>query len=128
MFNFDTYGLGTFSIDVGATDADSDRANESLCDTKNQSVTVSDDDTTGPIITPGGSQNSETDGQTQSFNWSVSDPSGISALSVVITRDDGTGPATIFSSNDPNVLSDNYNFDTWGLGTYTLTINATDAD
>src|SRR5205814_8033368 len=83
-FNFDTFGLGTFTIDINATDADSDRANDSISNSGNRSVTVSDDDTTGPAITPGGSTASENDGQTQSFNWSVSDPSGISALSVVV--------------------------------------------
>src|SRR5205085_1898337 len=49
-FNFDTYGLGTYEINVTATDADADRADDSLSSSASRSVVVSDDDTTPPVV------------------------------------------------------------------------------
>ena len=75
-FDFNSYGLGVFAINASATDADNDRPNDSLSNSGARSVTVSDDDTTGPTIVLGGSQGSENDGQKQHFTWNVTDASG----------------------------------------------------
>src|SRR5207249_716219 len=62
-FDFNSHGLGTYAINVTATDVDSDRALDSLTSTASRSVTVSDDDTDAPVIVLGGSTAGETDGQ-----------------------------------------------------------------
>src|SRR5207248_3121717 len=87
-FDFNSFGLGTFAINVSATDADGDRPDDALTSTASQSVTVSDDDTTPPVITLGGSSGAETDGQDQVFTWNVTDAdSGLASVLVSITRD-----------------------------------------
>src|SRR5947199_7530983 len=72
-FDFNSYGLGLFEIAVNATDADSDRANDTTSSNSSRSVTVSDDDITPPVINLGGSTGSQTDGDTNEFTWNVSD-------------------------------------------------------
>src|SRR5207247_1808514 len=82
-FDFNSYGLGAYEMHVSATDTDSDRALDSLTSTASRSVTVTDDDTAAPIITLGGSELNENDGQNQVFTWAVSDAgSGLGAVSV----------------------------------------------
>src|SRR5439155_18912754 len=85
---------------------------------------VVDDDATGPSIAVGGSTGTETDGQTQSFDWNISDTSGLSAISVVITQD-GT---PIYSTTNLADATGNFNFDSFGLGNFAIQISATDAD
>src|SRR5207247_61564 len=120
-YNFDSEGLGVFTIDASATDADSDRVGDSLSSTASRSVTVTDDDTTGPTIVLGGSQNAENDGQDQVFTWNVSDVSGLSSVSVVITQDGNV----IHSSSD---ASGSFDFNSYGLGVFQISVNATDND
>src|SRR2546427_9232829 len=78
----------TYAINVTATDADADRANDALTSTASRSVTVSDDDTTPPVIVLGGSAGSENDGQDQTFTWNVTDAgSRLGSVPVSITKD-----------------------------------------
>src|SRR5437764_790030 len=72
-FDFNALGLGAYTISVSAADADNDRAGDSLSSTASQSVVVSDDDIAGPVITLGGSNGAENDGQDQHFTWNVAD-------------------------------------------------------
>src|SRR5206468_1052626 len=114
--------LGSYSISVSATDADSDRANDSLTSTASQTVVVSDDDTTAPVITLGGSSGAENDGQDQKFTWSVVDAgSGLGSVSVSIAKD---GTEIYTSSN----ATGSFDFNNQGLGTYVINVTATDAD
>src|SRR4030095_10437244 len=55
-FNFDSYGLGTYTIDVTATDADTDRPLDSLTTTQGRIDVVNDDDVLAPTILLGGPQ------------------------------------------------------------------------
>src|SRR5207245_1196309 len=87
-FDFNSLGLGTYTITVNATDADGDRLNDALSSNASRTVTVSDDDTEAPIIILSGSTGSETDAQDQVFNWTVTDAgSGIGSVAVSITKD-----------------------------------------
>src|SRR5205823_10495265 len=121
-FDFNSYGLGAYAINVTATDADNDRADDALTSTASQSVTVTDDDTTPPIITLGGSSGTETDGQNQLFTWNVDDPeSGMDFVSVLVTKD-GTA---IFTSSD---ASGSFDFNSYGLGEFQIFVSAGNAD
>src|SRR6185436_5583967 len=102
------------------TDWEGDKSTE----TQTRTVVVSDDDTAAPVITLGGSTGAENDGQNQHFTWSVSEASGFSAYSVVIKK----GATTIFSTTDSTMLTGDIDFNSWGLGTYTIEIAATDND
>src|SRR5439155_12716259 len=86
-FNFDTAGLGTFTLVVSATDADSDRANDALTSNASRSVVVTDDDVAPPTIVLGGSQGAQTDGEINVFTWDVSDASGLLTVDVTVTQD-----------------------------------------
>src|SRR5262249_21333468 len=69
-----------------------------------------------------------TDGQTQSFTWNVSDASGLSALSIIITQDTGSGPVVIYSTTNVADAVGSFNFDAFGQGTFQIQVSATDAD
>src|SRR5204863_291046 len=80
------------------------------------------DDTTPPVITLGGSNGLENDGQNQFFTWDVTDAgSGLGSVSVTITQD-GT---TIFTSTN---ATGTFNFNSYGLGMFQISVSATDAD
>src|SRR5262249_18595129 len=108
-------------ITVDATDADSDRPGDSASSSAARSVAVTDDDDAPPSITLGGSVGSETDGQAQAFTWAVTDASGRGGVSVTVTRD----AATIFTAT---AASGSVNFDSSGLGTFAISVSATDND
>src|SRR5205823_2510558 len=121
-FDFNAAGLGTYEINVTATDADADRLGDAMTSAASRSVTVADDDTEAPIITLGGSTGSENDGQNQTFTWTVSDAgSGLASVTVSVTRDG----VEFFSSTD---ASGSFDFNSYGLGTYEIHVSATDAD
>src|SRR5439155_748609 len=82
---------------------------------------VSDDDTEVPTIMLIGSEGSENDGQNQSFTWHVSDASGLNSVLVTISKD-GSVVQTFTTAND------SFDFNTFGLGTFDITVSATDAD
>ena len=123
-FDFNNFGPGEYVLTVSATDADSDRAGDSLSSTASRTVMVTDDDTDGPIIALGGSSGSESSDLTQSFSWDGSDASGLSDLSVVIMKD-GT---PIYSTTSLSDAVGSFNFDSYGVGTYSIALSATDAD
>src|SRR5439155_2898706 len=97
----------------------------SLSNSASRSVTVSDDDTDAPTIVLGGSTGSENDGQTQSFNWNISDAgSGLGSISVIVRKDGNV----IYQTSDLADAVGSYNFDSEGLGTFTIDVSATDTD
>jgi hypothetical protein len=120
--NFDAYGPGNFGIAVTAIDTTSQLA------TASQFVTVNDDDPQGPIIVMGGSTGTESEAQLQEFTWDVSDDSGLSVLAVVIRQDTGSGPVEIYRTEDLDDAGGSFNFDSYGPGTFAVTVTATDGD
>src|SRR5439155_893817 len=111
-FDFNTYGLGTFMLDVTAIDADADRADDALTSSATRSVNVTDDDIQAPNIVLGGSEGVESDGDTNYFTWDVSDGgSGIGELSVIVRRNG----AIIYETHDLGNCIDSFNFDSYGL-------------
>ena len=93
----------------------------------NVSFSVLDDDTTPPTIMITGALGTEKDGDFNRFNWTAQDASGISSVTVIVTRDSGNGPTEIFSSTSATPTGQ-FNFDALGLGTYVVTVTASDAD
>jgi hypothetical protein len=122
-FNFDSFGLGTFEITVTATDADGDWVGDSSTSSASRAVTVTDDDTEGPTIVLGGSTGTETECDTQVFTWDVSDDSGLSNVTVVVTKNG----VTIFEDTDADAMG-SFNFDDQGTGLFESSVTATDKD
>ncbi|MCI0461807.1 MAG: putative Ig domain-containing protein [Gemmataceae bacterium] len=58
-YDFNQAGPGTYTLTVGALDNDGDRSGDQSSSTAERSVIVTDDDTTAPAITLGGSQGVE---------------------------------------------------------------------
>ncbi|MGE3807491.1 MAG: hypothetical protein AB7K24_22745, partial [Gemmataceae bacterium] len=115
-----SYGinLGTYAIRVRASDGYGPTTSAFSY------IVVTDDDTTAPTITLTGSSGTQTTTQNQQFNWQIQDVSGSS--STVTVRRDGV---LIFSRNyTSNVSSDSFDFNSYGLGSYVISINATDHD
>lgn len=126
FFNFDAFGGGDYLLEISATDNDNDWVGDQKTGALSKAVRVLDDDIDGPAISITGPSaiaagNAQTDGETQQFNWSITDPSGVfSALTVL--RRNGVVIAT------SSAVSGFFNFDAFGLGDYRLEISATDAD
>jgi hypothetical protein len=73
-----------------------------------------------PVVSLGGSQGSELDSAANLFTWSATDPDGtIASTSVTITRNGA-------SLTVPQTESGDFSFDALGLGTYVITVQATD--
>jgi len=123
-FEFDSYGLGSYTIGVSATDGDGDWSGDSSTASAIRSVTVSDDDLAGPAIVLGGSAGTESHGLAQVFSWDVTDASELSGLSVVIRKDG----AEIYSTTATADAVGSFNFDSYGLGSFTMDVAATDSD
>lgn len=115
-------GVGLFELVFTATDSA-----ESIV-TASRSVSVSDDDTVAPQVSLSGSSGTELEIDTNEYSWSVEDGSGLSALSVTVTRDTGEGPAVIFATTDTADATGSFNFDDYGVGIYEVLVVATDAD
>ena len=120
-FNFDAYGPGTYVITVTATDADNDRGGDSLTTIVTRTPIVSDDDESPPILALGGSSGTQTDAETQVFSWNISDASGLAASEVLMHQNGGGMYGGILPSGS-------FNFDAYGLGTFVMSVTATDAD
>ena len=120
--DFNHLGAGSYVLTVSATDS------SGITTTATRSVTVTDDDPNGPQIFTAGSAGTENDGQSQIFSWFIDETfsgnSGLASLLIEI-KQDGT---TIYSTNSLADFSGFFNFDSYGLGTFTMTISATDAD
>lgn len=85
------------------------------------SLLLQDEDTTAPTISLGGSTGTQPDSQTQQFTWGVSDASGLAEVRVQVTRDG----IAVFDSVE---ASGSFGFDSLGLGTFEIRVDATDAD
>lgn len=130
----DQYGLGTYTIEVNAVDSDLDngRTSDASSNSNNRTITVTDDDSNGPAIdlfdatgAPVSSNVTQSAAQTQELTWSIVDDLSDSTSSVIISKDG----AEIFRRDyASDVVSDSFNFDAYGVGSYLITVNATDKD
>ena len=118
-FDFNHRGPGQYEIMVTAHDS-SGAVTHSNVDGPYMTV-VSDDDPIPPTLTIGGSSGTQDDGETQVFTWMVSDPSGVSFVSVDV-RHNGV---SVFTSS---AVSGSFNFDSLGVGTFQIQVTARDAD
>lgn len=114
-------GLGTYQLQVTAT-AIRPGANPSTT-VSSQTVTVVDDDTSGPVISLGGSSGVQSHAQNQLFSWSISDTSGISSSNTTITRNGIPLPVP-----SPSATVESFNLDPYGPGTFVISVTATDND
>jgi Ca2+-binding RTX toxin-like protein len=128
-----TYGnrVGTYTAVLTAYDNDIDRgAGDRSRSTATHTWQVVDDDADAPAIiagsTPGGSQ---TDVNTlpRQLTWDVTDVSGLSSITVRVTRDTGSGAQQIFESNNAT-RSGSFDITSQGAGLFVITVSATDAD
>jgi cyclophilin family peptidyl-prolyl cis-trans isomerase len=107
---------GTSVITVSATDIVGHVATTSF------TVTVTDDDSAAPVIALTGSEGNQTDADNQTFGWTVTDPgSGVASTSVNITRNG-------VQIHTATTATGNFDFNSFGAGTYVMTVTATDAD
>lgn len=123
-FDFEDLGPGTYTLTATATDGDNDRTGDAASTSSSVIATLTDDDTKAPAITITGSQGEESAEAQQRFTWYVSDDSN-STSQVVITKN-GTPILTRNYSED--VDQDTFDFNSFGLGTYVITVTATDQD
>lgn len=119
-FDLNTFGVGNFVITVTAVDGDNDWDGDSLTVTESAEFSIIDDDQAAPNVDIQVSQ--ALDGVGNFFSWNITDPSGITTNTAVITRDG----ETIFEGGIE--LSDKFEIDAEGLGAYAITITSTDAD
>jgi autotransporter-associated beta strand protein len=127
-FNFDDYGLGTYTLRVSARDRDVDRPGDVLVATNNRSVVVTDDDTVAPKIWLANVALSQLDSQEQFFLWEVTDASGLSSLCVTVIQQDDQGTREVFRTETLSHAISQMCFDEFGLGSFTITVSATDND
>lgn len=120
--DFNDLGLGLFEIELTAADS------EGAVVVAGRAATVVDDDADAPIITLDGSSGTQLEIDTNEFSWDVTDPSGLSVLSVVVTRDAGDGPEVIYSTTDVGDAVGTFNFDDQGVGVFEIMVVATDGD
>ena len=120
-FPLDSYGLGTFSIAVTATDADNDSPGDQSTGTAGTSFVLTDDDVDGPTVLLGGSSGVEYVSDPQSFMWDASDPSGLASVAVTVTQDG----VPVYTSTDE---SGQFDFDSLLKGDFEVTVVAADAD
>ncbi|MEO1529141.1 MAG: PKD domain-containing protein, partial [Planctomycetota bacterium] len=113
-----------YRIEFQSTDTDADRPIDEVTTLLSHSFEIIDDDSEGPAIVLGGSAGEENHGDDQFFSWSFSDPSGVSAATIEVFREGNSNP--IYSSASTNASA--FNFDSFGLGVFTLVVTATDND
>lgn len=119
-FNFDSLGLGEYTLTIVATDADNDRPDDASSSTLVRTFVVTDDDTQAPTITLSGASGEQTDAEDQTISWTVDDAS-TAGSTITVTRDG----QNVFSSNS-GVGS--FDFNHLGAGTYIVEVVATDRD
>ena len=118
-FNAVGHSLGTRNIALLITDSSGDRGLDAT------TLTIFDDDVTVPSVSLSGSSGTENDGQNQQFTWSASDASGLSTVSAQLQELVGSSWSTLSSSS---LSSGTFGFNSQGLGTFRITVSATDAD
>ncbi|MCA9011876.1 MAG: HYR domain-containing protein [Planctomycetaceae bacterium] len=91
------------------------------------SLIVEDDDSTAPMISLTGRSGMTAD-VPDPFGWAVADASGLSSVSVAVTRDQGDGPEVVFSASGAEHASGSFDFSSFGLGVFTIQVVAADAD
>ena len=119
-FDLNPLGLGTFQIEIIATDGDEDWVGDSLSSTASGEFIVTDDDDAAPTIVV--TVEDENDGSLNEASWVVEDPSGVDSVSILVTRDN----VQIFDRVVPAINS--INLDEFGPGEYTIAVRAEDAD
>jgi hypothetical protein len=128
VFNFNSYGLGTFVIGVSATDADNDRPGDTLSSTVSRTVIVTDDDTTPPSLTLGGSTGTVTDADSPFFTWTSSDASGVQRSIYFLVKDGVTLHSETFGSPSGTFGGIDSYVGQYGLGTYEFIVTVVDDD
>jgi|GEM_PF-5277083 len=125
--SFELNGVGTFMIDMQATDGDRDRPGDGSVSNASLAVTITDDDSQPPSISveqPGGSL----DSGDNKVRVSVSDPSGADLLPVVLKDGkpiyDDTSPVTFPGPSG----SWEFDLNEYGVGEYTVSVTGTDRD
>ncbi|RME25606.1 MAG: tandem-95 repeat protein, partial [Candidatus Zixiibacteriota bacterium] len=115
---------GRYRFRVQAWDSDTDWSGDQLSsDTGWKVFTISDDDTSVPTAVLSGSSGTESWGLRNAFSWSASDPSGIAATSVTVTRN-----GQVVYSDSQAAAQGEIVLDPWGLGTYVIKVSPTDND
>ncbi|MCA9258044.1 MAG: hypothetical protein KDA61_02535, partial [Planctomycetales bacterium] len=113
---------GVYLISANATDADTDRGvGDRSSSSLTRTITITDDDVVPPTISLGGSSGVQSHVAPQSFNWNISDASGIGQRSIEIRKDGGLILTT-------SALSGSFDLDGYGLGTFQIVASATDLD
>jgi hypothetical protein len=124
-YNFDHQGLGTYTVQITATDGDDDSDYDGATSYYNRVIVVEDDDVLPPDIWVGGIASPQSVSDQQEFSWRITDPSGLESVSVRVDhRVNNVWVAIHQSSEDVG----SFNFDSFGPGTFAITITARDAD
>jgi len=117
-FNYDSYGTGIFTTEVYAVGS----SGEFLVDRQIVSVI---DDSAEPTVSLLGSSGRENPMQLQDFAWDVD----ASAVGVHVTIQQVTSQGSFVIYDNPAAAhSGSFNFDSYGLGDFTITVAASDAD
>ena len=120
LFNLNSLGPADYEITVTTIDRDNDWVGDELAQTASSTFSIVDDDTVPPSISftvPG-----ESDGADNRIGWTVTDSSGLSALTATILRNG----EPIFSG--PTAAVDSLDLNSFGVGDYRIVVTATDAD
>ncbi len=124
-FDLNSHGAGQFSITISATDNDTDHGvGDRKSGSASMSITITDDDTTGPTIAFTGAFD-RTDAADNIVGWTITDDdSGIASRKVELFRVGETTP--LFS--DENNDSGSFDLNALAHGKYRIEATATDAD
>ena len=116
LFNLDSYGLGSFVLEVVTTD----RANQST--TQSRRVTIVDDDSSNPTV---GIAGIDLENGDSTIDFTAQDASGLSSVELVVTKDGTEIYANAFGAG----FSDfSFDISSFGAGSFNASITATDAD
>lgn len=118
--DLDSEGPGEYEITVTAIDADNDWVGDKLDSTSSATFTITDDDTAEPTITL--NVPDESDGSNNVVSWEIVDASGLDMVAATITRNG------LVIADGPIQPGGDFDVNSLGLGTYQITISATDAD
>lgn len=117
-------GPGSYRLRVRATERPDNTFPTVSREVYSGYLNVVDDDTANPSIVVGGSSGTEVAAGDQHFTWSISDASG-STSDVTVLKN---GQPLFSRHYTTDVGSDSFDFNSYGVGSYTLSITATDND